>query len=89
MAKPPQQSVFSATPYDPAQAREEVRATVTYVFIGLFSMVVISYLAAAMWPHVDDAHWIRLKDVMQIVLPAVAGTLGTALGFYFGSLTRA
>ena len=81
-------SVFSSTPYDPDPARESVRTTVTYVFIALFALVVLCYLAAAIWLQADDAHWMRLKDVMQVVLPAVAGTLGTALVFYFGSLSR-
>lgn len=81
-------SVLSSAPYDPGPVREAVRSTVTYVFIALFAVVVLSYLAAAMWLQADDTHWARLKDVMQVILPAVAGTLGTALGFYFGSLSK-
>jgi cation transporter-like permease len=30
-------------------------------------------------------HWAEVKELLQVILPAETGLLGSALGFYFGS----
>jgi len=33
-------------------------------------------------------HWEETKEMLQILLPAVTGLLGSALGFYFGAQSK-
>ncbi len=49
----------------------------------MFLAVVIAYLSFA--ASSIDTTWVRVKDAMQAILPAVTSVLGTVLGFYFGS----
>ena len=79
---------FSANPfhtdtYDPDRAREGVRGTVAIIAIVMFLAVVIAYLSFA--AESVDTTWVRVKDAMQAILPAVTSVLGTVLGFYYGS----
>ena len=84
MASPPT-NLFSKTDYDPNQDRENVRTLVASSFMALFGVIVLGYLGAAMFMTLDADRWSHLKEVMAVVLPAVTGTLGTALGFTSGS----
>ena len=34
---------------------------------------------------IDSERWAAVKDLLQILLPAEMGLLGSAAGFYFGS----
>lgn len=57
--------------------QEAVRAIVTVLFIGMLAYVI--YYAA------HGPNWKDQKDWLGVVLPAVTGLLGSALGFYFGT----
>jgi hypothetical protein len=65
---------FELKPYDPEPRRDWVRASVT---VGL----VVGFLALL----ATKDHWDQTKEMLQILLPALTGLLGSALGFYFGT----
>jgi hypothetical protein len=58
------------------------------VTIGLLSMlgwiVVLACIASSSSPD----HWAQTKEMLQMVLPALTGLIGSVLGFYFGSATK-
>jgi hypothetical protein len=68
---------------DLARQQESVRGTVTYLLIALLAVVLI---VGAIALFVGVQLWINGKDYVQIAISAVAGLLGTAMGFYFGRL---
>ena len=72
--------------YDPGPLREAVRASVTLIALVIFLAVISFYMIQS--ARIENDHWLRLKEVMAIILPAVTSVLGTALGFYFGSQKR-
>ncbi len=43
-------------------------------------LVVFATIEATSWP----AHWAQTKEMLQIILPALTGVIGTVIGFYFG-----
>jgi len=69
-------------PYDPEKQRDIVRLVVT---VGLLTMLLIVVVwacgEAASWPD----HWNQTKEMLQIILPALVGLIGSVIGFYFGS----
>jgi hypothetical protein len=75
---------FSASPTPP---EDWLRIFVTL----LFSFALISflglYLYAAM-SNASDGTWQRTKEAFAAVLPALTGTLGTVIGFYFGNRNK-
>lgn len=77
---------FRTADYDPEPGREKIRGWVSVLAIVVFFTVVMWYLYEA--GHASDTGWVRIKDAMQAVLPAVTSVLGTILGFYFGSQKR-
>ncbi len=83
MSDPFSPNPFHTGNYDPDRAREGVRGTVAIIAIIMFLAVVIAYLTFA--ARSADTTWVRVKDAMQAILPAVTSVLGTVLGFYFGS----
>lgn len=55
---------------------------VTAVLLVIFGWVVVwACVESSSWP----AHWSQTKEMLQIVLPAVTGLIGSVIGFYFGS----
>jgi len=83
LAQPPSREIdVSFERYDPEPRRDWVRATVT---IGL----VVGFLAllgdAGIAAFATKDHWEQTKEMLQIILPALTGLLGSALGFYFGA----
>lgn len=68
--------------YDPGKHRDWVRASITYVFISIFALTVSASLAVVIWFGKD---YPNLKDLLQPLLPAETGLIGSAVGFYFGS----
>jgi glucose uptake protein GlcU len=65
--------------YDPEPRRDSVRAIITIGLVaGLF--VVIGF--ALYSTHGD---YEKTKDILDKLLPALTGLIGSALGFYFGS----
>lgn len=75
-----------ADPYDPEPEREKVRGRITLATTLVFGLVLMTYLIGAFLA--PDARWVRVKEAMQSVLPAVSSILGTVVGFYFGSQKR-
>jgi hypothetical protein len=80
------QAPLGGSPYDPEPGREKIRGYVTLAATIVFGLLVMCFLAAAFTAS-NDA-WLRVKEAMQSVLPAVTSVLGTVLGFYFGSQKR-
>jgi uncharacterized membrane protein len=54
----------------------------------LFSLALVIFLGAFLFEAVTiqgNGTWAQVKEAFAIVLPALTGTLGTVLGFYFGN----
>ncbi len=69
-------------PYSPERQRDYVRLSVTVGLLAIFGyLVVFASIESASWP----AHWQQTKEMLQIILPAITGIIGTVIGFYFGS----
>jgi hypothetical protein len=54
----------------------------------LFSLALIVFLGIYLYAAFaiqSDAAWTRVKEAFGVVLPALTGTLGTVIGFYFGN----
>lgn len=68
--------------YNPEKRRDYVRLIITVGLLLILGFVVV-------WACVESAswkdHWEQTKEMLQIVLPALLGLIGSALGFYFGS----
>lgn len=69
-------------PYSGEKQRDYVRLTVTAGLLAIFGyLVVFASIESASWPQ----HWQQTKEMLQIILPAITGIIGTVIGFYFGS----
>lgn len=67
--------------YSPERQRDWVRLIVACgLLLILGYLVVFSTIEATSWP----AHWNQTKEMLQIILPALTGVIGTVIGFYFG-----
>jgi|ERR1017187_480608 hypothetical protein len=67
---------------DPEARRDWVRLIVTVGLLFILAIVVVwSCVETASWPD----HWEHTKEMLQIILPALTGLIGSVLGFYFGS----
>ena len=72
-------------PYSPEKQHDYVRLTVTLGLLIIFGyLVVFASVESSSWP----AHWQQTKEMLQIILPAITGIIGTVIGFYFGSAAR-
>jgi glucose uptake protein GlcU len=65
--------------YDPEPRRDWVRAAITLGLIAAF-LVIIGF--ALYSTHGD---YEKTKEMLDKLLPALTGLIGSALGFYFGS----
>ena len=56
-----------------------------FVTLGLLA----SFLGLIVWACRESVNsvvlWTQTKDMLQIILPALSGLLGSVIGFYFGS----
>lgn len=69
-------------PYSPEKQRDSVRLIVTIGLLLLLGWVVVwACIESASWKD----HWERTKEMLQIILPALTGLIGSVVGFYFGS----
>lgn len=68
--------------YDPEPRRDWVRAIITFGLVIAFLVVIGFSLYAT---HGD---YEKTKDMLDKLLPALTGLIGSALGFYFGSKDR-
>lgn len=73
---------FRLEPYDPEPRRDWVRAAVTIGLVIAFIVLMVDAGAAAF---AAKERWEQTKEMLQILLPALTGLLGSALGFYFGT----
>lgn len=70
------------TSYSPERQRDLVRLIVASgLLLILGYLIVFATVEASSYP----AHWTQTKELLQIILPAVTGILGTVIGFYFGT----
>lgn len=68
--------------YSPERQRDNVRLVVTCGLLGILGyLVVFATIESASYP----AHWSQAKEMLQIILPALTGIIGTVIGFYFGT----
>lgn len=78
----PPEGKLEATPYVAEKQRDYVRLIVTVGLLLMFAWVIV-------WASVESAswkdHWAQTKEMLQIILPALTGLIGSVLGFYFGS----
>jgi hypothetical protein len=72
--------------FNPQQKQESVRAWVTGTLLA--ALIVLLVFAAAVAAIGSKDHWEETKEMLQILLPAVTGLLGSALGFYFGTQAK-
>ena len=73
-------------PYSAEKQRDYVRLTVTVGLLAIFGyLVIFASVESASWP----AHWAQAKEMLQIILPAITGIIGTVIGFYFGTTATA
>jgi hypothetical protein len=57
----------------------------------LFSLALVLFLGFYLYEAVttaDEGNWQRTKEAFGVVLPALTGTLGTVIGFYFGNRNK-
>ncbi len=65
--------------YDPEPRRDSVRAAIALGLIGALLVIICFALYST---HGD---YEKTKDLLDKLLPALTGLIGSALGFYFGS----
>ena len=69
-------------PYIADKQRDYVRLIVTVGLLLIFGFVVVwSCIETASW----SDHWAQTKEMLQMILPALTGLIGSVIGFYFGS----
>jgi hypothetical protein len=69
-------------PYVPEKQRDYVRLIVTVGLLLMLGWVIVwSCFESASWAD----HWAQTKEMLQIILPALTGLIGSVIGFYFGS----
>jgi uncharacterized membrane protein HdeD (DUF308 family) len=54
----------------------------------LGALTILIAVAAAVAAFGSKEHWEETKEMLQILLPAVTGLLGSAIGFYFGAQSK-
>jgi len=68
--------------YNPEKRRDYVRLVISVGLLLILGFVVVwACVESASWKE----HWEQTKEMLQIVMPAIVGLIGSALGFYFGS----
>ncbi len=71
----------SAAPREERLGRREwTRSGLAFAFVLIFGATIIFAFLK-----VGTRDWVQTKDLLQILLPAETGLLGSALGFYFGA----
>lgn len=63
-------------------AEHSVRAWIALFLLVLFTLSLIAGFAGVL---LGADEWARTQQFLQIVLPAITGLLGGAIGFYYGS----
>jgi hypothetical protein len=69
-------------PYLADKQRDYVRLIVTVGLLLMLGWVIVwSCIESASWSN----HWAQTKEMLQTILPALTGLIGSVIGFYFGS----
>jgi hypothetical protein len=77
-----QQPRLELSKYIQEKQQDYVRLIVTIGLLLMFAWVIVwASIESASWKN----HWDQTKDMLQIILPALTGLIGSVLGFYFGS----
>ena len=64
------------------RAWDKVRQVVAIGLLVILAWVVVwSCIESASWKD----HWAQTKEMLQTILPAITGLIGSVIGFYFGS----
>jgi hypothetical protein len=69
---------------EPSERADKLRVGITW----LFSVALVIFLGVFLYDAVTiqgSGTWTQAKEAFGIILPALTGTLGTVIGFYFGS----
>lgn len=69
-------------PYRPERQRDWVRTILT---VGLLAALCGVIFWACRQSVSSVSQWGQTKEMLQIILPAVTGLLGSVIGFYFGT----
>jgi hypothetical protein len=73
---------YELKPYLPDKQRDYVRLIVTVGLLLMLGWIIVwASIESASWPN----HWQQTKEMLQIILPALTGLIGSVIGFYFGS----
>jgi len=78
---------FELEKTDPVHAEDWLRITITL----LFSVALIAFLGLYLFfaVHIQgNGTWAQTKEAFAVILPALTGTLGTVIGFYFGNRNK-
>ena len=81
MAVNPPPSLFKTSRLPP---EDWLRIVVTL----LFSVALVVFLGVFLYDAVTiqgNGTWSQTKEAFAVILPALTGTLGTVIGFYFGN----
>lgn len=57
-----------------------VRASLAILFVVIFLVTILFA-----FNHTGKADWPQTKELLQVLLPAETGLLGSAVGYYYGS----
>lgn len=79
----PRQARAVDKPYSQERRRDTVRVIVTCGLLAILGYLVVfsTIESASNYP----THWAQTKEMLQILLPALTGIIGTVIGFYFGT----
>jgi hypothetical protein len=78
------------TPFEPKGKPERSKPEdwLRFIVTLLFSGALVVFLGVFLYDAVaiqGDKTWTQAKEAFGIILPALTGTLGTVIGFYFGN----
>lgn len=65
-----------------ATRREDIRALLAAGLTILFILMIVAIFVSAVY---GGEQWSRVQEFTQIAFGTVAGLVGSAVGFYFGS----
>jgi hypothetical protein len=66
----------------PWTPEDQLRGRVTNWLLAIFTVTAVGSFIGALW---GDAHSTNTKELLQVLLPAETGLIGSAIGFYFGA----
>ena len=75
-------AAFQLRPYIPARQHDWVRTIVTVGLLAALGGIIFWACRQSISP---AAQWSQTKEMLQILLPAITGLLGSVIGFYFGT----